>query len=72
MTHLVGPLVAFSGSRTFTDDDERNERVVKGADRLIAFFSPLGRSPGTSDAIRIAERYSIPIDVYQDGTWSKH
>lgn len=50
---------------------ERNERVVQGANLLIAFFSPGKRSPGTSDAIKIAQEHGIPVHVYHEGGWSQ-
>lgn len=134
-SHLVGPLIAFSGSRHFTDRHlieeimrrlvrkwpsclirvgdapsgvdyfvplestrwgkwpdvqechwppgaatkqerwaaahERNTRVVRDADRLIALFAPGPRSPGTSDAVKQAQRMGIPVDVYHEGRWTK-
>lgn len=57
---------------------ERNGRVVNGseknpgrADRLVAFFAPGERSPGTSDAIEQAQAAGVPVDVYHAGNWTK-
>ena len=49
---------------------ERNGRVVAGAVKLYAFFSPGARSPGTSDAIAQAKAAGIPVHVYHEGAWS--
>lgn len=56
---------------------ERNMRVVDGsaehpgqADRLVAFFAPGQRSPGTSDCISIARGRGVPVDVYHEGRWT--
>lgn len=49
---------------------ERNQRVVAGAVKLYAFFSPGPRSPGTSDAIKIATEAGIPVHIYHEGVWS--
>lgn len=51
---------------------ERNFRVVVGppmANVLIAFYAPGAKSPGTSDAIEVAERHNVPIHVYHEGRW---
>jgi hypothetical protein len=57
---------------------ERNERVIGGsvknpgqADRLVAFFAPGKRSPGTSDCITIARERGLPVDVYHEGRWTQ-
>lgn len=57
---------------------ERNERVVIGspiypgrAKALWAFFAPGPRSPGTSDAVRIALGEGVPTKVYHSGRWTE-
>ena len=57
---------------------ERNERVVIGspvypgrANALWAFFAPGPRSPGTSDAVKIALAEGVPTKVYHSGRWTE-
>jgi hypothetical protein len=57
---------------------ERNERVVVGSPRfpgrahaLWAFFAPGPRSPGTSDAVKIALGEGVPAKVYHSGRWTE-
>jgi hypothetical protein len=133
MTSLVGPMIAFTGSREFTDvyfvervmrrvvkrwphciirvgdakrgvdfmvghqatrwgkwpdvqechwppspstkqqrwqaAHERNGRVIRDADRLIAIYAPGPKSPGTTDCVDQAIAKGIPVDIYHEGHW---
>lgn len=58
---------------------ERNLRVVIGSSRhpgwpqeLWAFFAPGPRSPGTSDAVKIAIAEHVITKVYHSGRWTEY
>jgi hypothetical protein len=58
---------------------DRNIRVVIGSSRhpgwpqeLWAFFAPGPRSPGTSDAVKIAIDSYVVVKVYHSGRWTEH
>lgn len=48
---------------------ERNARMIKNADQLIAIFADGLRTPGTSNAVEIATSKGIPIYVFHQGAW---
>lgn len=49
---------------------ERNSRVVRDAQLLVAFRAPGAPTPGTNDCITQAQAAGIPIVVYHEGRWS--
>ena len=48
---------------------ERNDKLVRHVGLLIAMFAPGEMTPGTSDAVRRARAYDIPVLVYHEGAW---
>lgn len=48
---------------------ERNGRVVRSADALVAFFAHGKPSPGTTDCINQARRLGIPVYIWHEGHW---
>lgn len=48
---------------------ERNDRLVRHCGLLIALFAPGEMTPGTSDAVRRAREYDIPVLIYHEGRW---
>lgn len=48
---------------------ERNTRIVRKADVVVAFFAPGDPSPGTSDTVQKARAASKPTYVWRNGSW---
>lgn len=42
----------------------RNRRIVKSADRVVAFWD--GKSTGTKNTLAIAKRLHVPVEVIHD------
>ena len=50
---------------------ERNGRMLRDADELIAIYAPGPLTRGTTDAVEQALAKGIPVHVYHEGQWQK-
>jgi hypothetical protein len=48
---------------------QRNQRMIDESDALVAIFAAGPRTPGTSDAVKCAEKKGIPVYIYHEGVW---
>ena len=49
---------------------ERNARMIEDAAMLIAIFARGPRTPGTSNACRLALARGLPVHVFHEGAWT--
>jgi len=49
---------------------ERNARMIEDADMLIAVFAQGPRTPGTSNACRLALARGLPVHIFHEGVWT--